>query len=313
MGSIVRGYYAEKDNSLDVLFMGNSDMYRAVLPIELWDNYGIASYAYTSSGQRMWTGYYVLLDALRSQHPDIIVFNIDGVNSDNQSSESNYRKAFDNMEWSKVKFKAIMLDDGFNFNLMKRTAFVFPILRFHDRYKELTKEDFELAYKNEVFSYKGYDLIADINGYEGGFSYMDNNNETFNIHEKVKKYLDKIVETCKNENIKLILVEVPSADSWSLAKSQTISKYAKDNGLEFIDFNLLLDDINFDWKMDTPDKGDHLNIFGAEKVTKYIGEYLSSNYDLPDRRNDKNYSSWYKDSEIFHRDVENAKNELQNN
>ena len=41
---IVKGFYEEPKNSLDVIFMGNSDVYRGISPITLWDEYGIASY-----------------------------------------------------------------------------------------------------------------------------------------------------------------------------------------------------------------------------------------------------------------------------
>ena len=47
-----------------------------------------------------------------------------------------------------------------------------------------------------------------------------------------------------------------------------------------IDFNMLLDDIDFDWINDTRDGGNHLNDFGAQKVTRYLGEYLKKQYDF---------------------------------
>ncbi len=312
-GSIVRGFYDEPDGSLDVLFMGNSDTYRSIIPIELWDKYGIASYVYTSPGQRTWTGYYVLLDALRSQHPDIIVYNIDSIGSDNQSLESCYRKAFDNMEWSPVKIKAVFFDNRFNFGLAKKLAFAFPILRFHDRYSELTLDDFKYAYGSEHFSYKGYDMITTNDGYMGGKSYMKDTGEVFEMTDYVREYLDKFVEKCKEEGITLILMEAPTSDSWNYAKHKAMSEYAKEKGLEFIDLNMHLDEMKFDWTKSTPDKGDHLNIYGAEKATKFIGKYLKDNYNIPDRREDENYKQWFIDSDIYHKDAQNAKKESQNN
>ena len=108
MTQIVRGFYAEKDNSLDVIFMGNSDMYNGMAPMQLWDDYGIASYAYTSSGQRMWTAHYMFLDALRSQKPKVIVFDVDEIQSTTNTTEACYRKSYDNMQMSLVKIRAIM-------------------------------------------------------------------------------------------------------------------------------------------------------------------------------------------------------------
>ena len=300
--NIVRGFYAEKDNSLDVIFMGNSDMYRGLSPIVLWDKYGIASYSYTSSGQRAWTAYYVLLDALRSQNPDIIVFNVDEIQSTSQSTESCYRKAFDNLQLSTVKLKAL-LDRTYKMSIFDRLSYIFPILRYHSRITSLTSDDFKYAYGYKEYENKGLDLTANIKPYNGGSSYMDDKGETYEFPKKTQKYMDKIVSTCRKKGIKLILVEIPSADSWSYAKSQAVSKYANENNLPFIDCNIYLNDIGIDWTHDTADGGDHLNIYGAEKVTRFLGKYLNENYNLPDRRIDSAYSSWFSASNKYHENL----------
>lgn len=306
---IVRGFYAEEDNSLDVMFMGNSDMYRGMSPITIWDEYGIASYSYTSPGQRLWTAYYVFEDALRSQKPKVIVFNVDAIQSTNQSNESCYRKAFDNMKLSKVKIDAIR-DDAIEMSKKEKLSLVFPIFRYHSRITELTQEDFKLAYGYEKFAHKGMDMIAEIKPYNGGNKYMENKEEKYEFPKETRKYMDKIVERCEEENINLLLVEIPSADSWSYAKSEAIKEYALEKGLPYVDFNMILNEINFDWTQDTADGGDHLNVYGAEKVSMYMGKYLKENYDIPDRRNDKEYESWFKDSEIYKKDKENMINAL---
>ena len=36
----------------------------------------------------------------------------------------------------------------------------------------------------------------------------------------------------------------------------------------------------------------HCNPKGNQKVTEYLGEYLKSHYDLPDKRNDEEYEDW---------------------
>ena len=93
MTYIVKGFYEEPKNSLDVIFMGNSDVYRGISPITLWDEYGIASYNFVSSGQRMWTAYYTLEESLKYQKTKLIVLNMDSAFNESNSSESNYRKA----------------------------------------------------------------------------------------------------------------------------------------------------------------------------------------------------------------------------
>ena len=36
MSKTIRGFYEEKKNSLDVLFLGDSSMYRSIIPAKLW-------------------------------------------------------------------------------------------------------------------------------------------------------------------------------------------------------------------------------------------------------------------------------------
>ena len=67
---------------------------------------------------------------------------------------------------------------------------------------------------------------------------------------------------------------------------------SKDLGVDYIDTNLLRDDIPIDWKKDTKDKGDHLNYNGAVKMTNYIGKYLDDTKLFKDKRNDTSYDNW---------------------
>lgn len=298
---IIKGFYNEEKNSLDVMFMGNSDVYRGIAPIELWDEYGITSYSYTSPGQRMWTGYYILKDALKYQHPKVIFFNVDSLFNETSSSDNNYRKVFDGMPNDEVKFEAIN-DPIYNFSLKTKISFYFPIFRFHSRYNELTEDDFKYAFYNGKFDYKGMDLITTKVPYEREFRYLNNDYDA-SIPTKCKKYLDLIIELCKKENINIVLFELPSADSWTNKRHETTALYAKEHNVPFLDFNYNTEEFDFNWLEDTSDGGDHLNVYGATKITRQIGKYIDENYDLKDHRSDKNYSDWNESSKKYHEDI----------
>lgn len=300
---IRKGFYEEEKDSLDLLFIGNSDVYRGVTPIELWDEYGIASYAYTAPGERIWTGYYLLKEALEYHNPQVIIMDVDNIFTVSHSSSGNYRKVFDNMKNNNVKWEAIN-DPIYEFSLADKLSYYFPIFIYHNRYSELTKEDFKYAFYNYHFAYKGLDMIGTRMPYENGFDYMAYSSNKKEIPDKNKEYLDNMVKLCKENNIELILMELPSAASWSMEKHNAVLEYAGDNDLTFIDFNLNSDETGFDWTIDTSDGGDHLNVYGAQKITKYLGNYLNSNYDLPDHRNDNKYEKWYLDSKKYHEDLE---------
>ena len=66
-------------------------------------------------------------------------------------------------------------------------------------------------------------------------------------------------------------------------------------GVPYLDFNLLEKELGINWKTDTMDGGDHLNMNGAKKVTEYLGAYLKKNYVLSDYRENQMYQYWHRD------------------
>lgn len=123
-------------------------------------------------------------------------------------------------------------------------------------------------------------------------------NETENIesfHKIQKFFLDKITELCKENDIELLLIDVPSSKSWSYEKHNAIQDYADENGLKFIDFNINRDSFGIDWNTDTRDGGWHMNHSGAVKVTEYLGKFLDENYHLPDHRGEYGFEQWAND------------------
>ena len=132
-----------------------------------------------------------------------------------------------------------------------------------------------------------------------------------------EKFIEPTVQSIINqsfgfENIELLLIEIPSAESWSNNKSNETKAFADEHDLKFIDLNLNGDEFDFDWREDTKDKGDHLNVYGATKVSKYLGNYIKQNYDIPDRRNDESYRDWYTDSETYHKDIKKMEELIKN-
>ncbi len=66
----------------------------------------------------------------------------------------------------------------------------------------------------------------------------------------------------------------------------------KKKQLAYVDLNLNANSLGIDWSKDTRDDGDHLNYYGAKKVSAYTGTYLCSYTDLTDHRKETPYASW---------------------
>ena len=134
---LVYPYYDEPKNSLDVVFVGSSHLMCGVYPMELYREYGIAAYDYTSSALVLPQAYYQVAEALRTQTPEVLVLDISGVAYSNTKvgSPEYVHVQLDNMKWSLNKITAIhdLIEDPGD-----RLEYYFPLLKFHTRWKELT-------------------------------------------------------------------------------------------------------------------------------------------------------------------------------
>ena len=64
------------------------------------------------------------------------------------------------------------------------------------------------------------------------------------------------------------------------------------------------DEIGIDWKTDSNDRGDHMNLDGVKKMTAFFGEYFTREGILTDHRGDPAYSSWDEELKAYDKLVE---------
>ena len=102
----------------------------------------------------------------------------------------------------------------------------------------------------------------------------------------------RILHYCDSRNIPVLLVATPSPVNWNYAKHSILQQFAEQNGVPFLDLNLSLDELGLDHQTDWQDGGDHLNLYGATKLSRYMAAYLAEQYDLPDHRKDSDYENW---------------------
>lgn len=254
---------AEKKNTIDVLVAGDSESYTSVSPMDLWDRAGIAAYDCGQPGQRIQETYYILKTAFRTQSPKLVLF------------ETN----------------TMFRDPGFlknvQLSLTEPLAYHFPVIKYHNAWKALFDGPGGLKK-----SYKGFEIRDKVVSYEGDEEYMKETKDKAQIPEVVRVYMEKIKRLCEKNGADLLLVSAPSPKNYNYKKHNSLEEYARENNLPYVDLNMKFRDIGIDWNQDSYDRGDHLNISGARKVTAYIGQYLADNYDLPDRRNDDGWREW---------------------
>lgn len=277
-------FYKMENNTIDVLFLGSSLAAAAYIPQEMYDRYGIRSYNLASEKQSPVVSYYWLKEVLRYQSPKVLVLDYNYFFKTNDlilnSTEISIRRALEYMKWSPVKLEAIRtvcrLDRSQSFS-----SYFFPNIRYHERWAELSEKDFALAELAAGNGLKGYDPFMGQWGGEGYAPYDDTDSEKETaMLPLMETWLDQIRNLCKQEDISLVLVNVPQLNA-DVGKYHTIQKYAEKYDLDFYDFNekSLYEASGYDFSADSCDSI-HTNLWGAKKISAYLGGVLAKQYDI---------------------------------
>jgi len=278
----INGFEDEIPNSLDVLFLGSSMSYRQIYPLQLWDEFGIASYNLGTSEQIIPLSYYVLKHALETQTPKVVVLDMGMCNIDNKHfSDARLHQVWDNLSWSKAKAESI------NDLAEYPETFYSNIIQYHTRWKSIKHYNFQRHFDMQ----KGAGCYMNIESFEP--VEMIGKDKKQEPPSLTLEYLDKIIAVCESNNIALILTGMPTQQFTESRQKMFhyIEEYVYDKGIDFINFYYLMDELGISWEKDFADIV-HLNYDASCKVTNYIGTYLKNNYELLDYRCESKYALW---------------------
>jgi len=294
--------FYNQEEDFDVLFFGTSHMVNAVLPMELWNEYGMVSYNYGIHGSSLAVTYWSIVNALDYTTPKLIVVDTYGLSTDRKLGMS-----YDNEEnvMENRRDQMHLVFDSIPLSVNKITAcvdlfreydciaeFLWDFIIYHNRWSELTEEDFRPASLYE----KGAELLL---GKEDANVEKDIGTEVYLEQDTIAiEYLYKIIELCEEKEIELMFTYLPFPAAENEQKeANTTALIAQDKEIEFINF-LEMEGV-VDFRTDNADPHSHLNYLGALKVTEYLGDYLVNHYDIPDRKEESDYKQWHTDYEEY--------------
>ncbi len=263
-----KSFKLEKENSLDVIFLGDSESYANFSPLHIWNETGITSYVMGVSAQRLCDTYELLKRSVENQDIKLVMLETNCLYRDSSTYNSD--------------------DEDY---VMNKASDIFPVLKYHSRWKEFVPGKSASEYSEEERNYKGFRLRFDSKPYTEG-EWMHKTDMVEDIAESNIDYLEKIKAFCDEHNIEFALISAPSPDCWTYERHNAVSKWAGDNDVDFLDLNLMDDELAINWETDTRDGGNHVNYYGAEKVSGFMSDYLRANYKLADHRKDSYYQEW---------------------
>jgi hypothetical protein len=111
-----------------------------------------------------------------------------------------------------------------------------------------------------------------------------------------------MVELCKSKGTQLVLVKAPALSPvWWPQWDDQMEAYAQENDLLYVNMLEHQEEIGIDWQTDTYDTGLHLNVYGAEKASRWFGNILKTQCGVPDRRSDTEISAlWAEKAKTYH-------------
>ena len=289
--STYRQFYDMERDSVDALFLGSSLVVNAFIPQEIYNDYGICSYNLASEQQSIFLSYFWLREALRFQKPAVVVvdtkflWNVhpeDVINT----SEALTRKCLDAMRWSPVKREAVhtlcALDDS-----QSELSYYLTNIRYHARWTELSERDLRPAMTAHA-ELKGYGPLSEITDevfvpFESADTAV-----TTELMPLMQEYMDKIAALCQENDIRLVLVSLPGNDM-SDAAHNTYTQLAERYGADY--YNLCEKSLYEQIGIVPPESILwHSNIWGAEKLSRFVGGILHDSFGLGGRT-DEQYES----------------------
>ena len=238
------GFLAEPENSLEVVILGDSVPLCAFSPQVIEEASGIQSYVCATTGQTLPKSETFLREFFQNQSPSLVIL------------EANHLyKTFTGLDQAEeTLYRAV------------------PLLRYHDGWKFLKPA--------QALSPVHYDVRIPERGYyekEGTegmevTDYMAYTDGLDPIPAESLREVERVADLCQKHGAQLLLLSAPSAANWSYDSYNAVSALADSLGVPYVDMNL--EAVAIDWTQDTPDAGDHLNGSGAEKASRWLGEYL---------------------------------------
>lgn len=260
-------FTGEAPNTIDAVFIGDSETYTSLSPMEMWKTNGLATYNCSTSGQALPYCSTFLDRVLKTQRPKVVLLEANAL--------------FRRFSYEKVVGRAV--NDAF------------PALEHHDRWKQLTWEDFVIDPQNTwTDSLKGFKLR---------FTHKPTTEETIAKGKKANgdktdvptrnlNILLSMKERCEAAGATLVVVSTPTQVNWNEQRRATMLQISEKYGIPLIDMNLGDNPVAIDWSCESYDGGDHVNYAGAVKASAAMADILVNQYGLEDHRGDAAYDSF---------------------
>ncbi len=278
----------EQFYSIQIVGVGNSDLYSGFSPLAMWKDYRITSLVSAAPRQTLQESYSLLEMIFESQNPQLVIIETDMFYDHNPESDNSIR------EQDRLASLFDRLDPDFFTHEVEN---VFSVFKFHNYWKGGDSKESNIPYNTHGYRFNNtvYRLKKT--------KYMTKTNKLEQLSGFNKSQMDKLIELCRAKGADVLLLEMPSISSWNCERHNAVMNYSKERNVPFVDLNFHYDDIGINMTNCFRDKGNHLNHAGAVATTNFICKYIKENYQIEKQKDKTICKSWDEDLKKFERFV----------
>jgi len=239
VGHTLAGYRALEENSVEAVFLGTSLVACGISPMKIYEDTGISTYNLGVDAQSIQTSYFLLKDFLKTQKPSVVFLDPSNLFY-KEITLSFYRVVMDLLYPTDIGLEMAMeykdlSGEGLLYGLV-------PLAAYHDRWDELKRTDFDPALKGPYYT-MGYCMMpytAPVN--EAVMDVIRQNLEDMRadgqaaekaiIPGYAEDYLVKMLQLCREQNIRLVIAKMPSFrsimyDGWTEERAAAVTALAE--------------------------------------------------------------------------------------
>ena len=283
----IKGFYDEDKDSLDVVFMGASEIYSDFAPGYAYKYKGITSYLFATQANSILNYKAQLKNILSRQNPKLIVIELNGAVAGDKketTKEENLRNYADNVPLDVTKLEWIQENVDKHYE-----EYLFPILKYHGVWKDVPDN---MLYQSTVFNNKtrGYNYLKGILNETNVFksperpmnSWLKDMGDTKQPLEQIEeKALRDLLQFCKDEKLDNVLfVRFPHIvvrrTEARFYRSNTVGDIVAEYGFNYLNLERDVETTGIDENTDFYNL-DHFNIYGQKKFTEFMTDYMIKN------------------------------------
>lgn len=281
---------AEDDNTIDMMFVGDSSVMHAINPMQIWRDSHITSFVMSYSVMKPQEAYFDLKKLFNKQSPKYVFM------------ESQFLVTLEKDNFDYFINDTQNLVDFCNDEITGEIDYYLPVMKYKSAWKSTHFSDFTTKHPEAINSiYKGYKYSPEIQPFTGQHTSEAEGVAVYKYSGD--KYFDKIYNLCKDNDCQLVLMTMPQGSVWNKKLHDKIEKLAEKYDVNYYDFDINLEKWipDFSWNTDTKDGGGHLNYSGATKVTSVLSKDLISKLHIGESvLSDSQAKKWNDDMEAFY-------------